>query len=54
VSAPTGPVRQWNHDRKGRLVGQLVSEIDEWMDIYLVDYDETITVRKSFCTEVVA
>jgi hypothetical protein len=47
-------IRTWNHSRKGRLVGTLVSENDEWMDIYLVDCDETITVRKSFCTEVVA
>jgi hypothetical protein len=30
-----GDVKVWNHTRKGRIVGRVVWEDDEWMDIQL-------------------
>lgn len=61
-------VQTWNHSRKGRITGTVITESDEWLDIQLAtDHDlqavatsnrgiteagEVITVRRSLLREV--
>lgn len=48
----------WNHTRKGRIEGEVVRDDGEFVDLKLTTNHrhgargETITVRKSFLTEV--
>ena len=50
--------RVWSHERKGRIVGVVVHENDEWIKIRCTepnrqaDVGEILTFRRAFATEV--
>lgn len=55
-----GPVRVWQHSRKGRIAGVVLRQDDEWTTIRCTepnrqaDVGETLTFRTAFVTEVEA
>lgn len=57
VAAPE-PVRTWDHHRKGRIVGVVVREDPEWIDLRCTEANryagvgEILTFRRTFATEV--